>query len=52
MTELLGDNVKTLRNPKKNTNRSRVNVHKQEMKELHEEGKHTIRQINDVSFKV
>ena len=52
MTELLRNNVKTLRNPKKNTNRSRINVYKQEMKGLYKEDKYTTRQINDISFKV
>ena len=52
MTGLLGNNVKTLRNPRKNTNRSRVNVHEQEMKRLYKEDKHTTRQVNSVPFKV
>ena len=52
MTKLLKDNVKTLWNPRKNTNRSRINVHEQEIKGLYKESKHTTRQINDVSFKV
>ena len=40
MTRLLENNVKTLRNLKKNTNRSRINIHKQEMKGLYKENKH------------
>ena len=52
MTGLLGDSVKTSRNPRKNTNRSRVNVYEQGMRGLHEGDKHTIRQTNDVPFKI
>ena len=52
MTGLLRDNVKTPRNPRGNTNKSRVNIHEQEMKGLHKGDKHTTRQINDVPFKV
>ena len=52
MTGLLGDSVETPRNPRKNTNRSRINVHEQGMRGLHEESKHMTRQTNCVPFKV
>ena len=52
MTGLLGDSVETPRNPRKNTNRSRVNVYEQGMRGLHEGDKHTTRQTNGVPLKV
>ena len=44
--------MKTLRNLKKNTNRSRINIYEQEIREFHEESKYTIRQINNILLKI
>ena len=52
MTELLRDNVKTPRNPRKNTNRQRIHIHEQEMGGLHEGSKHTTRQTNNIPLKI
>ena len=52
MTELLRNNIKTLRNLRKNMNRSRINIYKQEIKEFYKEDKYTTRQINNISLKV
>ena len=41
MIELLKNNVKTLRDLRKNTNRSRINIHEQEIKEFYKESKYT-----------
>ena len=44
--------METPRNPRKNTNGSRINIHEQGMERFHKGSKHTTRQINDVLLKI
>ena len=48
MTELLRDDLETLRDSWKNTNRSRHGLHEQEIREPFKENKHLTWQTNDI----